>query len=46
MATSLASIIPGARSVDEIDQKWQADDYTVDPATVADRLDDLRRDPV
>jgi RNA polymerase sigma-70 factor (ECF subfamily) len=26
--------------VDEIDQKWQADDYTVDPATVADRLDD------
>lgn len=26
--------------VDEIDQKWQADDYTVDPASVADRLDD------
>jgi len=26
--------------VDEIDQRWQADDYTVDPAVVADRLDD------
>jgi RNA polymerase sigma-70 factor (ECF subfamily) len=26
--------------VDEIDRRWQADDYTVDPAVVADRLDD------
>ena len=26
--------------VDEIEQQWQADDYTVDPAVVADRLDD------
>ena len=26
--------------VDEIDQRWRADDYTVDPAAVADRLDD------
>jgi RNA polymerase sigma-70 factor (ECF subfamily) len=26
--------------VDEIDRQWQADDYTVDPAVVADRLDD------
>ena len=26
--------------VDEIEQQWQADDYTVDPAVVAERLDD------
>lgn len=26
--------------VDEVEQQWQADDYTVDPAVVADRLDD------
>jgi RNA polymerase sigma-70 factor (ECF subfamily) len=26
--------------VDEIDRQWQADDYTIDPAVVADRLDD------
>lgn len=26
--------------VDEVERQWQADDYTVDPAVVSDRLDD------